>query len=75
MFTLTIAYGSLALKHVAEAMEGVETRSANTDRNLSVMKRILLAEPEPRIAFVAALDVLLVALRRYVQSCPLMCNH
>jgi hypothetical protein len=47
----------VAWKHVEEAMERVKTLSANTERDMSAVERILLADPDPRTAFVMALDL------------------
>lgn len=48
------------MKHIDSAVERLKTKVNSTD--LSLLERILVSEPDPKTAYVLALDLILVGI-------------
>lgn len=50
------------MKHIDAAMQSLKTKTAANDQDLSLVERILANEPDPKTAYVLALDLILVGI-------------
>lgn len=50
------------MKHIDAAMQSLKTKTAANDHDLSLVERILANEPDPKTAYVLALDLILVGI-------------
>lgn len=55
---------SVCMKYIDSAMERLKTKqkSSGSDDDLSLLERILVNEPDPKTAYVLALDLILVGI-------------
>jgi hypothetical protein len=47
-----------SLKYINEAMERLKTMPQDPDRELTVLEKLLIRDPDPRTAMVMALDMM-----------------
>ncbi|XP_066257198.1 probable cytochrome P450 301a1, mitochondrial [Euwallacea similis] len=52
----------ICMKHIDTAIERLKKKSAKDERDLSLVERILAKEPDPKIAYILALDLILVGI-------------
>lgn len=50
------------MKHIDEAMERLKTKKSVSEIDLSLVERILAKETDPKIAYILALDLILVGI-------------
>jgi hypothetical protein len=50
------------MKYIDSAMERLKTKSNLNENDMSLVERILLNEPDPKTAYVLALDLILVGI-------------
>lgn len=50
------------MKYINEAMERLKTKTVKSENELSLIERILANEPDPKTAYVLALDLILVGI-------------
>lgn len=50
------------MKYINEAMERLKTKTIKNENELSLIERILANEPDPKTAYVLALDLILVGI-------------
>lgn len=50
------------MKHIDAAMERLKTKTVLDERELSLVERILANEPDPKTAYILALDLILVGI-------------
>lgn len=50
------------MKYINEAMERLKTKEVKNENELSLIERILANEPDPKTAYVLALDLILVGI-------------
>lgn len=50
------------MKYIDSAMERLNAKKRDTDDELSLLERILVNEPDPKTAYVLALDLILVGI-------------
>lgn len=53
---------SVCMKYIDSAMERLKTKQKANDDDLSLLERILVNEPDPKTAYVLALDLILVGI-------------
>nr|XP_018916684.1 PREDICTED: probable cytochrome P450 301a1, mitochondrial [Bemisia tabaci] len=52
----------ICMKHINEAVDRLKTKSVVNENDLSLVERILASEPDPKTAYVLALDLILVGI-------------
>ncbi|KAJ8940457.1 hypothetical protein NQ318_007158, partial [Aromia moschata] len=52
----------ICMKHIDAAMERLKTKTVVDERELSLVERILASEPNPKTAYILALDLILVGI-------------
>lgn len=50
------------MKHIDAAMERLKTKTVQNEKELSLVERILASEPNPKTAYILALDLILVGI-------------
>lgn len=50
------------MKHIDVAMERLKTKTVKSETDLSLVERILASEPDPKTAYILALDLILVGI-------------
>lgn len=50
------------MKYINEALERLKTKDLTKEKDLSLVERILVMEPDPKLACVLALDLILVGI-------------
>lgn len=50
------------MKHIDAAMQRLKTKSSANDNDLSLIERVLASEPNPKTAYILALDLILVGI-------------
>lgn len=50
------------MKHIDAAMERLKTKTVLDEKELSLVERILANEPDPKTAYILALDLILVGI-------------
>lgn len=50
------------MKHIDAAMERLKIKTVLDERELSLVERILANEPDPKTAYILALDLILVGI-------------
>ncbi|CAG9762905.1 unnamed protein product [Ceutorhynchus assimilis] len=52
----------ICMKHIDAAMERLKTKTVKNENDLSLIERILAKEPDPKTAYILALDLILVGI-------------
>ncbi|KAK6625927.1 hypothetical protein RUM43_006226 [Polyplax serrata] len=52
----------ICMKHIDAAMQRLKTKSSANDNDLSLIERVLASEPNPKTAYILALDLILVGI-------------
>lgn len=52
----------ICMKHIDAAMERLKTKTVQNEKELSLVERILASEPNPKTAYILALDLILVGI-------------
>ncbi|KAJ8973417.1 hypothetical protein NQ317_016700 [Molorchus minor] len=52
----------ICMKYIDEAMERLKTKTVVDEKELSLVERILASEPDPKTAYILALDLILVGI-------------
>ncbi|XP_045479873.1 probable cytochrome P450 301a1, mitochondrial [Harmonia axyridis] len=52
----------ICMKHIDAAMERLKSKSITNENELSLVERILASEPDPKTAYILALDLILVGI-------------
>ena len=50
------------MKHIDAAMERLKKKIVKDEKDLSLVERILASEPDPKTAYILALDLILVGI-------------
>jgi hypothetical protein len=51
-------FDRFSMKHINEAMERLKAMPEDRDRELTVLEKLLIRDPDPRIAVVMAMDMM-----------------
>lgn len=62
MNILSFLFSRVCMKYIDAAMERLKTKKAVDEYDLSLMERILAKESDPKIAYILALDLILVGI-------------
>lgn len=62
MNILFFLFSRVCMKYIDAAMERLKTKKAIDEYDLSLMERILAKESDPKIAYILALDLILVGI-------------
>lgn len=52
----------ICTKYIDVAMERLKTKTVQDEKDLSLVERILASEPDPKTAYILALDLILVGI-------------
>jgi len=57
-----LIFDRFSLKHINQAMERLKAMPEDSDRELTVLEKLLIRDPDPRTAVVMALDMMLAGI-------------